>query len=140
MARGHKTLIPRFRNSAARYGADITADIRRQLAVGIVRGETFTQMTERLVQLGGPKGWVSLRGVLGEPGSYAEFISEGLFRKYRGWAERVVVTESLNAYNVHHLEGLRDLNEEDPGYLARWDASIDARGCPRCAAPPSTDP
>lgn len=134
MAAGRETLIPRFRSSAARYGADITADIRRQLAVGIVRGETFHELTNRLVQLGGPKGWVSLRGVAGEPGSYVEFISEGLFRKYRGWAERVVVTESLNAYNVHHLEGLKQAEEEDPGYLARWDATIDVRGCPICAS------
>lgn len=131
LAQQHHQLIPRYRNSANRYAEGISDDIRRQLAVGVARGETFTQLTNRLVRLGGPRGWVALRGTLGEPGSYAEHIAEGLFRKYRGWAERVVVTETLHSYNVHHLEGLHRANAQDPGYKARWDATSD-RVCDLC--------
>ncbi len=125
LAQGEKFLIPRYRSSAARYGADMTRDIRNQLAVGVARGETFHEMTDRLVRLRGPRGLVSLRGVLGEPGSIGEHIAEGLFVKYRGWAERIVRTEGIHAYNVQHLEALYDANVEDPGYQKRWDATRD---------------
>lgn len=134
IAEGSTTLIPRYRNSAARYGRHVTADIRRQLAIGVARGETFEELTNRLVRLGGPRGMVSLRGMLGAPGSKAEFISEGLFRRYRHWAERIVRTEGLHAYNVHHLESLREADRQDPGYQKRWDATADARVCVLCAA------
>lgn len=133
MAKGDEVLIPRYRNSALRYGKDMTGLIKNQLALGMVRGETFHEMTNRLVKLRGPAGLVSLRGVIGEPGSYAEYISEGLFRRYRGWAERIVRTETLHAYNVHHLNGLHEANAEDPGYKKRWDAT-DRNLCDECRA------
>lgn len=132
IAQKEHQLIPRFRNSANRYARGIADDIRHQLSVGMVRGETFTQMTNRLVRLGGPRGWVALRGTLGEPGSYAEFISEGLFRKYRYWAERIVRTEAIHSYNVHHLAGLEEADREDPGYEKRWDATADRNLCDIC--------
>lgn len=138
-AQARHQLIPTFRNSANRYGSNVAGDmrthmelIRRELSVGIVRGETFHELTNRLVAFGGPRGWVSLRGTLGEPGSIAEFIPEGLFRRYRPWAARVVRTESLHAYNVHHQAGLEALAEEDPGYMKRWDATWDRNICDVC--------
>src|SRR6187549_3682134 len=45
LAQGKKTLWPGFKNSAKRYAGQVGADIRKQLAVGIVRGETIDQMT-----------------------------------------------------------------------------------------------
>lgn len=131
LARGDRMLIPRYRATVLRYGKAMSDDFKRQLALGVVQGETFTELTERLVRHGGPRGVVSLRGVLGEDGSVAQHISEGLFVRYRPWAERIVRTEVLNAYNVHHLEGLHQANRDDPGYMKRWDATID-RVCPIC--------
>lgn len=133
LAEGSTQLIPRYRASAARYGKAMSTDIRRMLATGVVRGETFEELTRRLVKHGGPRGLVSLRGVIGEPGAIAENISEGLFRRYNHWAERIVRTEGLHAYNVQHQTALEEADRQDPGYSKRWDAAADRRLCELCA-------
>lgn len=133
IAEGRQQLIPQFRSSAKRYGANIAADIRHQMAIGLASGETFSQLTDRLQRHGGPRGLVSLAGVLGEAGAQSEYIAEGLFKKYRGWAARVVRTEGNDAYNAHALIGLERMNEDDPGYQKRWDATADRRSCEICA-------
>lgn len=132
LADGKKILWPRFENSAARYAGQVGLDIQKQLAIGVVRGETIDQMTNRLAKLGGPKGLVYTRGAAGKPGAKAEYIAEGLFRRYRHFAERLAVTETVNAYNTFALEGTEDLEENDPGYFKRWDAAEDRRTCEFC--------
>lgn len=132
IADGQKTLWPRFKNSAHRYAGQVGEDIRKQLAIGLVRGETLDQLTNRLARLGGPKGYVYLRGRPGSPGARGEIIAEGLFRRYRYWAERLAVTETVNAYNETALIGMDELEEHDPGYFRRWDAAVDGRTCPYC--------
>lgn len=134
IAEGQKTVWPRFANSAHRYAGQVGDDIRKQLAIGLVRGETIDQMTDRLAKLGGPKGYVYLRGRPGSPNAKAEVIAEGLFRRYRHWAERLAVTETVNAYNETALIGMDELEEHDPGYFKRWDAAIDGRTCKNCAS------
>lgn len=133
LAQGKKILWPRFQNSAARYAGQVGEDIKKQLAIGVVRGETVDQLTDRLAKLGGPKGLVYTIGREGSPRAKAEMIAEGLFRRYRHYAERLVVTELVNAYNVTALEGVEELEEHDPGYFRRWDAAIDKRTCAQCA-------
>jgi SPP1 gp7 family putative phage head morphogenesis protein len=128
MAHAGRAVIFRHEASARRYGRAVTSDIRRQLALGMVQGETFDQMTNRLVRLGGPRGLVSLGG------GVVESIAEGLFRRYRHWAERVVRTECIDSYNAHALESIRAEDEVDPGYLKRWDAANDHRVCEVCDA------
>jgi len=137
MAKGDRFLIPRYRTSAARYAGNVMEDIGHQLSVGVARGETYTQMTNRLRRLGGPRGLVALRGVRGEPGAVVEEITEGLFRRYRNWGERVVRTEMQNAYNVHADNGIDELNQiarepKEARFLKRWDASADKRLCHVC--------
>lgn len=136
LAAGDRQLIPRYRTSAARYAGRVLEDMRHQFAVGVARGETFHQLSNRLRRLGGPRGLVALRGVAGDPGAIVEDISEGLFRRYRHWSERVVRTEMIHAYNLQHLGGIEALNEqrdedEEP-FGKRWDATLDARVCPIC--------
>jgi SPP1 gp7 family putative phage head morphogenesis protein len=132
LADGSKTVWPKFSNSAKRYAGQVGEDIRKQLAIGVVRGETVDQLTARLSRLGGPKGLVYTRGQEGSPGAKAEYISEGLFNRYRHYAERLVVTETVNAYNSFALDGMDELEKEDPGYFKRWDAAIDKRTCDFC--------
>lgn len=132
LAEGRKALIPRFKSSAARYGEYVTKDIQRELAVGVMRGETFDQLTRRLMRHGGPKGMVTVRGIEGDPGAVSEHIAEGLFRRYRSRAETVVRTETINAYNVVANDALEAAHAEDPGFLKRWDAALDWRLCPLC--------
>lgn len=132
VAEGRKMLVPRFENSAARYSGQVRKDITQQLAIGVVKGESFDEMTDRLQRLGGPRGLVYTRGRAGVPGARAEQISEGLFRRYRYWGERLVRTEAMNAYNVMHETALEEAEEDDPGYMQRWDASADRRVCAIC--------
>ena len=135
---GRRQLIPRYRTSAARYAGRVVEDLRHQFGVGLARGETFTELTERLRRLGGPRGLVALRGVAGEPGAVVEDIAEGLFRRYRYWGERVVRTEVMHGYNLQHAQAIDALNRDrieagDTPLLKRWDASLDSRLCQMCA-------
>jgi SPP1 gp7 family putative phage head morphogenesis protein len=136
IARGDRLLWKRHMVSAARYGGQVGDDIRHQLAVGVARGETFAELKARLVRHGGPRGLVALRGRLGDPDVVAEHISEGLFARYRWWAERLVRTELMHGYNLQHREGIALLNQNlDAGqepYVRLWDAAADRRVCPIC--------
>jgi SPP1 gp7 family putative phage head morphogenesis protein len=134
LAMGERSLIAHYRTSAARYAGAIADDIRRQLALGMVRGETIDQMAKRLVEHGGPRGQVALRGVAGEPGAVVEDIGEGLFRRYNGWADRIARTETQNAYNVQKQIGYRDAREYVPDLKRRWDAAEDLRTCVVCGS------
>jgi SPP1 gp7 family putative phage head morphogenesis protein len=134
VAKGDRLLYRKHQNSAARYAGQIGDDIRQQLAVGMVRGETIDQMVKRLQKDGGPKGLVYTRGREGSPGARAEYIAEGLFKRYRYWGERLARTETVNAYNEAALIGMDELEEDDPGYYKRWDAAIDGRLCKLCRA------
>lgn len=137
VARAKHEIIPRIRTSSARYVKAVREDMRHQLAIGLAKGETFTQMTNRLRRLGGPRGLVALRGVKGDPGAHIEEIAEGLFNRYRHWAERVVRTEVINAYNVEHIAAIDELNDDlredgDESLYLKWDSSPDKRICPLC--------
>lgn len=132
LAVGEKAVWKRFETSAARYAGQVGKDIQKQLAIGVVKGETVDQLTKRLAKMGGPKGWVNVQGM--GANAKAEFIAEGLFSKYRHYAERLVRTEVVNAYNSFALDGMEELNKEDPGYMKRWDAAIDGRTCVLCAS------
>lgn len=136
IAKGDELLIKRHTVSAARYGGQVADDIRHQLAVGVARSETFAELKARLVKHGGPRGLVALRGRLGDPNAVAEFISEGLFARYRHWAERLVRTEMMHAYNLQHRAGIALLNDTlAPGeapFVRRWNAAADRRTCPFC--------
>jgi len=133
VATGERSLVPRFRSSAARYAGNVGADIRRELAVGLLRRESVDEMVARLARIGGPRGAVALRGVVGDPGAVVEHISEGLFARYRAWGERLVRTELQQAYNVQVDASLHEAREAIPDLKRRWDASGDLRLCPRCA-------
>lgn len=127
LATGRAFIIPRIRTSSARYAGQVGNDIRQNLAVGIIRGESLTDTINRLIAHGGPRGLVALRGVAGEPGSVVEDIPEGLFKRYRWWAERVVRTETQSAYNEQLMLGMHAAAEHVPGLKKRWCA--DAAAC-----------
>lgn len=128
LATGRSFIIPRIRTSAARYAGNVGRDLQHTLAVSIIKGESISRIADVLQREGGPRGLVSLRGVAGEEDALVEYIPEGLFRRYRFWAQRVVRTETLSAYNARTLEGLHAFAHDVPGLLKRWGADVGA--CP----------
>ncbi len=132
LARGEKLLFKRYQTSAKRYTRMIRKDIQKQLAIGKVRGENFSQLAKRLVRLGGgPKGLVATQGIAGRPGALVESIAEGLFQRHTYFAERLARTEMVNAYNVQADLALEKAHSIDDRIMSRWDASY-SRACPIC--------
>lgn len=73
------TLLSRYQTSVARYGQQVIASIQRELAVGTLINRTFDEMAGRLQR-----------------------EQPLLSRRY--FAERIVRTECMNAYNAGHLD------------------------------------
>lgn len=109
LAKGDRVLIKRFASSAKRYAGSIGESIVNELAVGRVRGESMFELTDRLQKR--------------LPSVFAE-------QRSRAWM--VARTETQEAYNQHHYDGIVEAHEDDDGILSRWDSSFDSRRCPIC--------
>jgi len=70
--------------------------------------------------------------VKGEPGAVVETITEGLFRRYRYWAERIARTETTAAYAHQAHAAQWEARKHVPDLQRRWDASVDGRNCMEC--------
>lgn len=132
LAQGHKLLWRRHQNSARRYAGQIGDDIKHLLAVGVAKHETIEQMVARLRALGGgPKRVTGL-----DPGADASAVAGQLFQRHRYWADRLVRTEVMHAYNVQHDVATEHANENrpdgEPEYVRKWDAAADNVTCPIC--------
>lgn len=132
LAQGDKLLWRRHESSAKRYAGQVGDDIKHLLAVGVAKHESIEQLVARLRKLGpGPR----VSG--GDPGADAARIAEGMFARHRWWADRLVRTEVMHAYNVQHDVATVHANENrpdgEPEYVRRWDASMDSKVCPICA-------
>jgi SPP1 gp7 family putative phage head morphogenesis protein len=125
-AKGDRLLIRKHRTSAARYSEEMKRHIQRQLAVGVIKGETFDAMAGRLTRLAGPK-FLRPAGV-----DVAADMARGLMRLPKSRALLIVRTEAIHAYNTYHLEAINEMAEDDPEMMKRWDSSLDRRGCVTC--------
>lgn len=126
VATGRSFIIPRVRSSAKRYSKNIQRDIRDRLAIDILKGAPVHETVQRLVEHGGPRGVVSVQGVIGEKGAIAEYIPEGLFKRYDYWAERIVRTEYASAYGGATLDSLDEGARQVPDLKKVW---MTAPGC-----------
>lgn len=134
IAKGDALLWKRHTTSAARYAGALGDDLRAQLAIGLAKGETFAQLAQRMRKLD-----PATRGAMGwDPQGMSAAISDGMFHRWRHWADRVIRTENMHAYNTQHdlaIQALDDEREEDEEpWLRRWDASADKVTCERCKA------
>lgn len=112
LAQGDHVLIKQFASSAKRYAGWVGETIVNELAVSRVRAETMFELTDRLQK----------RLPL-------------VFKEQRNRAWMVARTETMEAYNLHHYNGLLDVQRnDDPSIVARWDSSYDGRRCPMCAS------
>jgi hypothetical protein len=133
LATGRSFIVPRIETSAARYAGMVREDLRTRLSVSILRGEQLSRVVDRLQAHGGPRGMVALAGIAGTPNAVVEYIPEGLFARYRHWAERVVRTETQAAYNGQLLEGMHEASVEIPDLKKRWNA--DGGACDEICLP-----
>jgi SPP1 gp7 family putative phage head morphogenesis protein len=123
----NKGLIVRHKSSAARYAGEVGTHVRRELSVGVLKGETIEEMTRRI-----------MRNVPIRPdqalGLQTDAIADSVMRMPRVQAARLVRTEAIHAYNSYKQASLEDwAATETEQVMKRWDASLDARGCDECA-------
>lgn len=107
-----RTVLERHATSVDRYGRWMIGVMRRELQAGVVRGATFGEMTDRLVGKRGPRGIVSMAAKEIAGGKVVrtveEEIKEGLFVRYRSWAERIVRTEGMAGLNEGAMQAMHD--------------------------------
>lgn len=112
-----------------RYTKKALLALRHQFAVGVAKGESIDQMVTRIMRLKvGEGGYLGLAD-----DNVASKMAAGLFKGNYSDASRLVRTETMNAYNAHHQESIREISSDFPGMRKRWDASAD-RHCSLCAA------
>lgn len=125
IARGDELRYRHYASSARRYAGQLGDDIRQQLAVGVARRETFFEMKQRLMRIGGVR-----------TGESATDIAYGFAARDRYRAERLVRTELMSAYNQQHRESIEHLDAQrepgEPRIAQQWDASLDKRVCRVC--------
>jgi predicted nucleic acid-binding protein len=113
-------LASQLRQSATsvdRYGVRMISQFERILRTGIAVRATTGELIDALVQHKGPKGIVSVAARELADGSVQRLrevaSKEGIFVDSRYWAERIVRTETLRAYNQSAQETAEELLEED---------------------------
>jgi SPP1 gp7 family putative phage head morphogenesis protein len=113
---GRRTLLEQYDAVSRRYGDNVRFDIRQQLKEGVKRGETFDQLTRRIVRHVAPP---------------SEF-PVALGNRYWDQARRIVRTEVMNAYNQATVDAVKELARVEPELQLRWLAAIDGRTCSVC--------
>jgi SPP1 gp7 family putative phage head morphogenesis protein len=121
-----KLLIEKFPGSAARYGASVAESIRHDFAASLIRGDSIGQMVRRLTD--GQYDRVAKIG----PGAVAEKVADGQFFTSQADGERLVRTEMNSLYNDTQIEGIKQADEDDPGWMKMWDAANDSMVCDDC--------
>lgn len=135
--RTNKMLIHRHEVSAARYAGEIGKTIQRQMAVGLVRGESIDQLVRRLT------GKLERQYDRMSDAEKAASAGDRVFKLARYQAERLVRTELIHAANVAHVEQLKEVEEDrqertdgdeddDDRWQKKWDAAADANLCDVC--------
>lgn len=129
LAKGDTAIWKRYPSSAKRYAGEVGEDLRRQLAIGVARNMTHSQLVDRLLGLGGKKGLTSSAS---EPGQVASKIAQAMSARGRWHAERLVRTELMGAYGAHARNLVEASKAIDPDFTMRWDARADSRLCALC--------
>lgn len=117
-----KPLWQRYRTSARRYAGQLGEDLRHQLSIGLAKGETVGALVNRVRKLGGPQ---------------TEDAPDGMFKRWRHTADRLVKTEAMNTYNVQHIGAIREANiairdEGGEAFVMMWESSADGAVCKWC--------
>jgi SPP1 gp7 family putative phage head morphogenesis protein len=138
-------LVERYERVSGAYTENFKRKIRRELSIGVAKGESVSEMSMRLAKASGrPEGKrlanqikrmneaMAGNGMKGV--DFAELskeMSHGLSRSAYTDQQRIVRTELMHAYNQHELQAAIELYEEDEDVRFRWDAMADRR-CVLC--------
>lgn len=129
------SLMLQHATSMDRYGEEMERVMRQTLQTNLLTGGTFSQAVDQLVALRGPRGRVSIVARELPDGTVErirlETIPEGLFRRHRYWAMRIVRTETAYAQNASALESLEAARDTDfPDMQKKILAMMDNRTYP----------
>ncbi len=137
-----RSLMSRHSASAVRYAGRQGDQIKKELAIGLLRGDSIGSVVTRLMGR-------DSRDV--KDGDAADAIAERGFFRSRADAERLVRTENIHAANATQMDALQEDNERaesdeasedtdtdeesgggEGGWLMRWDSTFDKRTCDDC--------
>lgn len=111
------SLLRQHATSVDRYGSAMIGDFERIMQVGLVNRLSADDVIRSLVGHAGPRGRVSLSARALPDGSVVRLregdAPEGLFRQRRYWAERIVRTELMTAYNAGTQASLEEEEATD---------------------------
>lgn len=116
--------------SLDRYGATMIGELEQIIRGGLISGATTDDMIAALTGHGGPRGTVSMAARVTPAGVIRlveSDIPEGLFVRHRYWAERLIRTEVMAAYNGAKLESLRAARQDFPDMQKKILAVLDNR-------------
>lgn len=122
-----------FPTSVDRYGTKMLGEFEEVIRGGLVAGSSMEEIIGALTGRGGPKGQVSLAAKVTPAGVLRvreADIPEGLFVRNKYWAERLVRTELLKAYNGARQAGLESSAADHPGLKRKILAILDKRTAP----------
>lgn len=111
-ATGHKSKgvwLRDFPSSVSRYGTKMIGEFEEVIRRGLLTGRTNDEMVRALVKHGGP---------------------DGLFVQHKYWAERIVRTETMRAYNGARQHGFERMEKDDPKLQKKILAILDKRTAP----------
>jgi hypothetical protein len=124
------SLLRQHLTSVDRYGEAMIGQFERTMRAGMMSGASQDDMIGALTGHGGPRGRVSMRATVSADGTVIRLVEqdipEGLFRRHRYWAERIVRTETAHAYQEARIQGLyetrrRDMPDMQKKILAHFD-------------------
>ena len=124
------SLLAQHETSVARYGKAMVQAMERRIRNGILDGKTTHEVVDSIVKLKGPKGTVSMASFIADGKLVSlsdEHIKEGLFVRYRSWAERIVRTETANAYEEANMWSLYEARGQLPDLKKKILAVFDNR-------------
>lgn len=118
----------RFETSARRYAGEAGLEIESRFMLGVIRGESIDQLAGRFLQSSSITRQLRAQG----PVPMAHGMASEVFGPLRYRARRLAATELVNAYGVVQTQQIIAADNEDPGYLKKWDAAADNRRCEFC--------
>lgn len=120
-----------FPTSVDRYGDKMLGEFEEIIRAGLIAGSSMDEMIAAITGHGGPTGKVSMKAKVTPAGVLRVVendIPEGLFVRHKYWAERIVRTEVLKAYNGARQAALEQSHDDQfPGMKRKILAVLDKR-------------